>query len=124
MASSIIKALSSFQNQSSGNPSSGPDRKKLVKGREGLKKLVKGPYKTIMLEELAAPYLLWTKAGLDMDIASVKGGKITIDPVILTPDTLTGHAKTFGVRCHLPARSVSTWLDVPLQIQILIRVNM
>ncbi|CAM6088699.1 unnamed protein product [Calypogeia fissa] len=49
----------------------------------------------LWLEELAAPYLLWTKAGLDVDIASVKGGKIPIDPVSLTPDTLTGHAKTF-----------------------------
>lgn len=30
------------------------------------------------LEELAAPYLIWTKAGLEVDIVSVKGGKVPL----------------------------------------------
>lgn len=49
----------------------------------------------LWLEEMAAPYLVWTKAGLKVDIVSVKGGKIPLDPASLSPETLTGHAKTF-----------------------------
>lgn len=47
------------------------------------------------LEELAAPYLVWVKAGFNVDIVSVKGGKIPMDPNSLTPESLTGLAKTF-----------------------------
>jgi len=49
----------------------------------------------LWLEELAAPYLAWTKAGLEVDIVSVKGGKIPLDPVSLKPENLTALTKNY-----------------------------
>lgn len=47
------------------------------------------------LEELAAPYLILKNKGYDVTIASVKGGKIPLDPTSMQPDNLTSHTKTF-----------------------------
>lgn len=49
----------------------------------------------LWLEELAAPYLVWKTAGLEVDIVSVKGGEVPVDPVSLTPNSLTGQAKKY-----------------------------
>lgn len=45
-------------------------------------------------EEVAAPYFILEEAGVDVDIASIKGGKIPIDPVSLQGD-LTEHTHSF-----------------------------
>ena len=47
------------------------------------------------LEELAAPYLILKNKGHDVTIASVKGGKIPLDPTSMKPENLTSHAQTF-----------------------------
>ena len=47
------------------------------------------------LEELAAPWLIWTKAGFDVTIASVKGGKIPLDPTSMQAENVAGHGEEF-----------------------------
>ncbi len=47
------------------------------------------------LEELAAPYLILKSKGHDVTIASVKGGKIPLDPTSMKPENVVGHAQTF-----------------------------
>jgi putative intracellular protease/amidase len=49
----------------------------------------------LWLEELAAPYLVWVKAGFNVDIVSAKGGKIPLEPISLKPESLTSLTKTF-----------------------------
>jgi putative intracellular protease/amidase len=49
----------------------------------------------LWLEELAAPYLILKNKGHDVTIASVKGGKIPLDPTSMKPENLTSHAQTF-----------------------------
>lgn len=45
-------------------------------------------------EEVAAPYYILEEAGVNVDIASIKGGKIPLDPVSLQGD-LTDHTHSF-----------------------------
>ena len=47
------------------------------------------------LEELAAPWNIWTKAGFNVTIASVKGGKIPLDPTSMQPQNVAGHGEEF-----------------------------
>ena len=55
-----------------------------------------GPDPTgLWLEELAAPYLIMKEAGIDVTIASVKGGKIPLDPTSMQPDNITKQAQAF-----------------------------
>ncbi|EIE23769.1 class I glutamine amidotransferase-like protein [Coccomyxa subellipsoidea C-169] len=49
----------------------------------------------LWLEELAAPYLILKSKGHDVTIASVKGGKIPLDPTSMKPENVVGHAQTF-----------------------------
>lgn len=47
------------------------------------------------LEELAAPYLIWNKAGFDVTVASVKGGKIPLDPTSMQSENTAGYGDEF-----------------------------
>lgn len=47
------------------------------------------------LEELAAPWLIWTKAGFEVTIASVKGGKIPLDPTSMQAENVAGLGEEF-----------------------------
>ena len=49
----------------------------------------------LWLEELAAPYNLMKEAGIVVTIASVKGGKIPLDPTSMQPDNITKQAQAF-----------------------------
>ena len=37
----------------------------------------------------------WNKAGFDVTIASVKGGKIPFDPTSMQPENVAGHGEQF-----------------------------
>jgi putative intracellular protease/amidase len=47
------------------------------------------------LEELAAPYYILKNKGYEVEIASIRGGKIPLDPASLDEDNLTEHSKNF-----------------------------
>lgn len=47
------------------------------------------------LEELAAPYHILKSKGYDVTIASIKGGKIPLDPTSMKSENIVGHAQTF-----------------------------
>lgn len=51
----------------------------------------------LWLEELATPYYIFKEKGLHVDIASIKGGKIPLDPTSIDPDSefLTSEASAF-----------------------------
>jgi putative intracellular protease/amidase len=51
----------------------------------------------LWLEELATPYYIFREKGLHVDIASIKGGKVPIDPTSIDPDSgsLTSEASAF-----------------------------
>jgi hypothetical protein len=49
----------------------------------------------LWLEELAAPYNLMKEAGIDVTIASVKGGKIPLDPTSMQPENITKQTQAF-----------------------------
>ena len=46
-------------------------------------------------EELVAPYYVFTQAGYDVTVASIKGGKIPVDPNSLQGDFKTEDVKKF-----------------------------
>lgn len=50
-------------------------------------------------EEVAAPYFILKEAGVDVDITSIKGGKIPLDPTSLQGD-LTDHTQSFLKNHH------------------------
>lgn len=56
-----------------------------------------GPPTGSWLEEVAAPYFVFTEAGYEVEIASVAGGKIPWDPASVSEETgfLTDDAKKF-----------------------------
>lgn len=49
----------------------------------------------LWLEEVAAPYLVFTKAGNKVTVASVQGGKIPVDEASLADGALTAEAREF-----------------------------
>eukprot|EP00249_Psilotum_nudum_P007236 c20416_g1_i1 orf=434-1117(-) len=49
----------------------------------------------LWIEELVAPYYILTEAGLEVDVASTKGGKIPIDPGSLQEGSITDHVKRY-----------------------------
>ena len=46
-------------------------------------------------EELVAPYYVFTEAGYDVTVASIKGGKIPVDPASLQGDFKTENVTKF-----------------------------
>ncbi|KAJ7527071.1 hypothetical protein O6H91_16G035000 [Diphasiastrum complanatum] len=54
----------------------------------------------LWLEELAAPYYIWKSKGFSVDIASIKGGKIPLDPASLSEGSTTEYTKKFSNNEH------------------------
>lgn len=69
------------------------------------------------LEELAAPYLILTKAGHDVTIASVKGGNIPLDPTSMKPENLEGITKTFVNKREIVSSLQSACLQMFVSMQ-------
>mmetsp|Transcript_24508 Transcript_24508/g.68218 ORF Transcript_24508/g.68218 Transcript_24508/m.68218 type:complete len:129 (-) Transcript_24508:972-1358(-) len=49
------------------------------------------------LEEVACPYYLFKEAGFEVDVASITGGKVPIDPSSLSDNYLTDHTRKMQV---------------------------
>ena len=49
----------------------------------------------VRAEELVAPYYVFTEAGYDVTVASIKGGKIPVDPASLQGDFKTAEVTKF-----------------------------
>ncbi|CAK9857923.1 unnamed protein product [Sphagnum jensenii] len=49
----------------------------------------------LWIEELAAPYFIFKEAGAHVDVASIKGGRVPIDPNSLGDGAVTEHVKRY-----------------------------
>lgn len=59
-------------------------------------KLVDGSPTGCWMEELAAPYYIFKAEGWSVDVASMKGGKVPMDPASMEGDFFTETAKKFA----------------------------
>jgi putative intracellular protease/amidase len=62
---------------------------KVILGCTSANALANGHPTGVWLEECSAPYWVFTDAGFDVEIASVKGGVVTVDAVSRSPDNVS-----------------------------------